>query len=137
MQIANFTPTRSVSEGQPSRPRYRFWFVCHLQFAIPFLTLTTHHSPTHLLTKIRHSAFGNVLFPFIEQRPANGTGAEIGHVLIAGEAINRFLDDAVVAAKHRAMAGKKELGLVFANPLERGDVVGNIRAVMSVDDADA
>src|SRR5713101_9633214 len=97
-------------------------------------SICTHSS---LIFKIRHSALADFLFPFVKERPAGGTGAEVGHVLIAGEAVDRFLDDAIIPAKHRAVAGQEELGIVLANALERMNEVRNIGAVMGVNDTDA
>ena len=86
---------------------------------------------------IRHLAGNHVGFPFIEQRPADGTGAEVGHVLILRQPIDCFLDDAIVAAEHRAVAGQEIFGIVLQDPFERSDEVGEVGAVVSVDDADA
>src|SRR5437879_3667720 len=89
----------------------------------------TPHQPL-FLAEIRHAAFNDFLFPFVQERPANSASAEVSHVLIAAEAIDRFLDDAVVAAKHRAVARQKEFGIVLADALERADEVGDVGAMM-------
>src|SRR5438128_11950990 len=101
------------------------------------VSIACDHSPALFLTEIRHAAFNDFLFPFVQERPANSASAEVSHVLIAAEAIDRFLDDAVVAAKHRAVARQKEFGIVLADALERADEVGDVGAMMGVDHADA
>jgi len=66
---------------------------------------------THLLTKIRHSAFGDILFPFIEKRPADGdkplTEADFLTREQALERLERLpYDEATVAQEFEYVATK-------------------------------
>ena len=56
------------------------------------VSIACDHSPALFLTEIRHAAFNDFLFPFVQERPANSASAEVSHVLIAAEAIDRFLE---------------------------------------------
>src|SRR6516165_4057357 len=94
----------------------------------------TYHS--RFLSEIRHSALADFFFPFVQERPSDGARAEVGHVLIADKAVNRFLNDAVITAKHRAVAGQEELGIVLADALERVNEVRDVGAVMGINDPD-
>src|SRR5687768_10738323 len=87
--------------------------------------------------EVWHLARGDLRLPVVEQRPGNGAGAEVGHVLVLGEAVDGFLEYLAVFAEGRAVAGQKEFGVVLADALERIDEVGKVSAVVRVDGADA
>jgi len=55
--------------------------------------------------------------------------AEVGHVLVLRQPVDGLLEDAVVAAEHRAVARQQELTVVARDPLQRLEEVGDIRAV--------
>ena len=94
-------------------------------------------SPAVIPAEVRHPPLAHVLFPLVQQRPADGAGAEVGHVLILRQPVDGLLQDAVVAAEDRAVAGQQELGVVLADALQRLEEVGDVGAVVGVDDADA
>lgn len=48
----------------------------------------------------------HVRLPLVQERPVHGAGAEVGHVLVAGQPVDRLLDDGGVAAEHRPVAGQ-------------------------------
>lgn len=60
-------------------------------------------STVKLLPKLRHPSRANVRFPFVEQRPIDGAGAEVGHVLVLGQTVDGLLDNVVVTAKDGAV----------------------------------
>src|SRR5262249_1030367 len=86
---------------------------------------------------VRHPALGDVLLPLVEQRPADGAGAEVGHVLVLAEAVDGLLQDAVVAAEDRPVAGQQELSVVAVDAAQRLEELGDVGAVVGVDGADA
>ena len=90
-----------------------------------------------VLGKIRHLPRRHFFLPLIQQRPGNRAGAEVGHVLVLRQPVDRLLQNAIVAAEDRAVAGEQELGIVLDDALQALDEVGQVGAVMSVDDADA
>src|SRR5262245_43789095 len=89
-----------------------------------------------LLPEIRHLPRQHFLLPLIKQRPRNRARAEVRHVLILLQAIDRFLQDTLVAAKNRAVARQQKVRVVLDDALERLDEVRQVRAVMGVDHAD-
>src|SRR5262249_15122194 len=90
-----------------------------------------------LFREVRHPSREDVLLPLVEQRPAHSAGAEVGHVLILRQPIDRLLDNAVIAAKDRAMTGQQILRIIPADPTKRVEELGEARTVMRVDNADA
>src|SRR5438128_808904 len=60
-----------------------------------------------LRAEVGHAALADVLLPLLQEGPAHHTGAEVGHVLVLRQAIDRLLDDAVVAAEHRTVTGQQ------------------------------
>src|SRR5437588_10259820 len=87
----------------------------------------------HSFAKLGHPAGIHIGFPFVEQRPVNGAGAEIGHVLVLREPVDGFLQDTIVAAKNGAMTGKEVLRVVVENAFERIDELRDVGAVVRVD----
>src|SRR6266540_7398307 len=53
----------------------------------------------HRNSKLGQPARHHVRFPLVQQRPIDGAGTEIGHVLILRQPINRLLNDGVVASE--------------------------------------
>jgi hypothetical protein len=72
--------------------------------------------------------------PLVQERSADGAGAEVGHGLVAAESVDRPVEDAVVSGVDGAGDGQEKLGVV-GDPLEQGADVGKVRAVVRVDDA--
>ena len=75
------------------------------------------------MAKVGHPAFADIALPLVEQRPAGGAGAEVGHVLILRQAVDGFLKDARIAAEDGAVTGQQKLGVVAVDALERLDEV--------------
>src|SRR5438128_854645 len=90
-----------------------------------------------LLTKIGHSSGVYVCLPLIEQRPADSAGAEVRHVLILVQPVDRLLHNPIVSFENGAVAWQQILRLILENAVERADEIGNIRAMMRVYDSDA
>ncbi len=96
-------------------------------------------SPLHVLgqyTLPRQFPLDQFLFPLIHQRPVDRAGAEVGHVEITVQAVDRFLDVRVVFLEHGAVAGQQPLDIARLDALERLDEVGDAAAVVGVDRAD-
>src|SRR5687768_13874100 len=120
----------------------------HTSMTTGFAFLTSNHSNLFRISSFGFSmllfvaevgqlAGGDFLFPFVEEWPGDGAGAEVGHVLILRQAVDRLLQDAVVTAKDRPVARQQELGVVLDDALQRLQVIRNVRSMMCVDDANA
>ena len=82
---------------------------------------------------LRHFAGGQFFVPLVHQRPVEGAGAEVGHVQIAFQPLDRFVEHRVVLAEDRAMAGQQPLDVAVANSLQRTNEGLNVAAMMGVD----
>ena len=86
---------------------------------------------------LRHLAVHQFAFPLVHQRPVDGAGAEVGHVQVGFQPGERAVDQAVVLAEDRAVAGEQPFDVAGLDPLQRLDEVGDAAAVVGVDRADA
>ena len=77
-------------------------------------------------------SFAQFRFPFIQQRPIDGAGAEVGHVLIAVQTINRRLQQLAIVAKRGAVAWQQPLDTAGLNSFERINERWQIRSVMGM-----
>jgi hypothetical protein len=84
----------------------------------------------------RRFASEDVLLPLVEQWPGDRTGAEIGHVLVASQAVYSPLDHRAIVWKDRAVTGQQILEVGIADTFQRPNEVGDIRAVMGINHAD-
>lgn len=66
------------------------------------------------------------VFPLLQQRPINGAGPEIGHVLKFAEAINCFLELLPIFSENGPMAWKQPVQLGIPNPFERLNKRGKV-----------
>ena len=76
-------------------------------------------------------------FPLVHERPVDGAGTEVGQVGVGFEAGDRRFDQAVVLAEDRSVRGEKVFGVRVADALQAGDEIGQVGAVVGVDEADA
>ncbi len=54
---------------------------------------------------------------------SRGAGAEVGHVLVLRQPVDRLLDELLVLAEHRAVAGEQDFGVVGQNARQRRDEI--------------
>src|SRR5262245_4903005 len=66
----------------------------------------------------RPLAFGQLLLPLVHEGPVDGAGPKVGHVEIAFEPVDGFVEQGVVLAKIRAMAGKEPFHVALADAAE-------------------
>ena len=66
-------------------------------------------------SQLRHLPRDDVLLPLLLQRPGDGAGAEVGHVLVLREPVDRILQNLGIFPENRAVAGEQELGVVVAD----------------------
>src|SRR5262245_48358899 len=95
-----------------------------------FISLPRHES------EFRQPPRDHVRLPLVQQRPVHRTRSEVGHVLVAGQPVDRLLNDCRVAAEDRAVAGEQELRVVGQNAPQRLDEVRKLRPVVGVDHPD-
>src|SRR5262249_12468837 len=72
-----------------------------------------------------------------QKRPTDCTGTEVGHVLILGQPVDGFLQDALIAPKDGPVTGQEEVRVVLKNAFEGMNEVRNVRTVVGIDNADA
>ena len=89
------------------------------------------------MSQLRHLPREHVLLPLLLQRPGDGAGAEVGHVLVLREPVDGILKNLGIFPENRAVARQEELGVVVADARQRLDEAGQVRAVVGVDRADA
>ena len=65
-------------------------------------------------------------FPLIQQRPVNGAGSKIGHMLISRQTVNRSLELSSILAEDRTMTGEEPFHVRITNPFQRMNEGGNI-----------
>jgi hypothetical protein len=82
-------------------------------------------------------AAGEFLFPFVKERPVDGTGAEIRHVLVAVESVDGGLQEFTVVAEGGAVAWKQPFDTAVLDACERFDEGGQIGTVVGINAADA
>src|SRR5262249_32172359 len=89
------------------------------------------------VTSLRQLAVDQFALPLVHQRPVDRAGAEVGHVEIGLAPRDCAVDQPVILAKHRAVAGQEPLDVAGLDPLQRLDEIGDVAAVMGVDRANA
>ena len=70
------------------------------------------------LWSLRTLPGSQLFFPLVHQRPIDGTGPEIGHVLIALQASDRGIEQASVLAKDGAVTRQQPGHIALPNPLQ-------------------
>src|SRR5258708_4163450 len=119
--------------GLPVAAKNRRWAVC----AAAYFPRSV-KSASRLECSFEAAHFGVELpgkfgFPFVKQGPVNGTGPEIGHVLIFFEPVDRRLQLSIVFAENGAVAGEQPLDVAVANAFQRGDKCGDVGTMVCVD----
>ena len=84
-----------------------------------------------------HPPFGQFVFELVHEGPVDRTGAEVGHMAVGIQAIDRPLHHGVVFAEDRAMAREQPFDIAIANAFEGADEGGQIAAVMGIDRTDS
>ena len=74
------------------------------------------------------------MFPFVEQRPIDGAGAEVGHVGVAFEARDGGVQEGVVLAEDRPVRGEQVLRVTRPDPLQAGDELQTAESFLPVTD---
>src|SRR5207244_1312682 len=77
-----------------------------------------------------HLAINQLAFPLVHERPIDSARAKIGHVKIGFQPGDRAVDQAIVLAEHRPVAGQQPLDITGPNALQRLDKVGNAAAMV-------
>src|SRR5947209_5797946 len=75
-------------------------------------------------SQIRHLARGDLRFPVVQQWPADGAGAKVGHVLVLSQPVDGFLEGAAILAEGRAVAWQQHLGVILADALKGTNEIG-------------
>ena len=70
------------------------------------------------LKLFRQNASCELVFPFVEQRPVNGTGAEVCHMLIPVESIDGRLEELPIISKRGTMARQKPFDAAVLDSLQ-------------------
>ena len=69
-------------------------------------------------SQLRHLPREDVPLPLFFERPGHHAGAEVGHVLVLREPVDRILKNCRIFPKNRAVAGQEELRVVVAEACE-------------------
>ena len=75
--------------------------------------------PTIFSNELRHPPRDHVCFPLVEQRPGGGAGAEVGHVLILGQPVDRLLQDTRIAPEDGTVTRQQKLSVVTLDAPQR------------------
>ena len=75
------------------------------------------YSLANLKCLVWQCAVDQFFFPLVDQRPVDGTCSKIGHVQVAVEAVDCFLDVGVFFAEDGAVAGQEPFDVARLNAL--------------------
>ena len=80
---------------------------CHL--ILENLDVSSHKQPTFSAVSELRLPLRQLFFPLIQQGPVEGAGAEVGHVGVRGEALDRGVEQGVVLAEDGTVGREQEL----------------------------